>query len=151
LIVIVVIVLFVVVPAILGALLYSMVVGFVPRPPEAPTGVWGMKMPVSDTEYRIDFGKVTTEPKPIDLEIILELNGTTEGVYSFSTNDDGALTLSAGMNVCTMTYHDLADNQKINVGDQLRLTGLSPRSDYTIKMMWAPTGDQITSANFSTP
>ncbi len=116
-----------------------------------PTGTWGAKTPVSNTAYNVDFGKVNPEPQPIDLRIILIRNGTTEGMYSFSSNDDGPLYLDGGTNVGTLTYADLADNQRINIGDQLKLTNLYPNSDYTLKMVWGPTGDQITSTTFSTP
>ena len=152
--VIVIIVVFVL-PMVMAAGLYFVVIGLAPTdfPPGAqvPTGTWGAKTIVSNTAVNIDFGKVNPEPMPVNLEIILVRNLTTEGVYSFSGNDDGALTLSRGVNIGTLTYADLADNQRINIGDQLKLTGLNPNSDYTIKMIWVPTGDQITSTSFSTP
>jgi hypothetical protein len=116
-----------------------------------PVGTWGAKTVNSNTAVNVDFGKVNPEPYPVDLEIILVRNGTIEGKYSFSNNFDGPLILSAGADVGTLTYADLADNQKINIGDQLRMTNLAPDSDYTLKMIWGPTGDQITSTTFSTP
>lgn len=151
--VIVIIVVFVL-PMVMAAVLYFVVIGLAPMDfpgPQVPTGTWGAKTLVSSTAINIDFGKVNPEPRPVDLEIILIRNGTAEGVYSFSGNDDGALTLSRGVNIGTLTYADLADNQRINIGDQLKLTGLNPNSDYRIIMIWGPTGDQITSTGFSTP
>ncbi len=150
---IIVIVIFVL-PTVMAAVLYFVVIGLAPTDfPDSlvPTGTWGAKTLVSSTAINIDFGKVNPEPRPVDLEIILVRNWTTEGVYSFSGNDDGVLTLSRGVDIGTLTYADLADNQRINIGDQLKLTGLNPNSDYRIIMIWVPTGDQITSTGFSTP
>lgn len=115
-----------------------------------PTGTWGAKMPISNTAYDVDFGKISPEPQPMDLKIILVRNLTVEGTYSFTSNFDGPLSLTGGTNVGTLTYADLADNEKVNIGDRLRLRNLAPNSDYTLKMIWGPTGDQITSTTFTT-
>ncbi len=144
-------ILMVAITVVLAAVLYIMVIGLAPTGSVIPTGTWGAKTLVSNTAYNVDFGKVNPEPKPVDLELILIRNGTDEGNYSFSGNDDGALKFASGVNLGTLTYSDLADNQKVNIGDQLKLTGLTPRSDYTLKMIWSSTGDQITSTSFTTP
>jgi flagellin-like protein len=144
-------ILMVAITVVLAAVLYIMVIGLAPTGSVIPTGTWGAKTVNSNTAVNVDFGKVNPEPKPVDLEIILVRNGTDEGKYSFAGNTDGALTLASGTNLGTMTYADLADNEKVNIGDQLRLTGLSPNSDYTLKMIWSSTGDQITTTTFSTP
>ncbi len=144
-------ILMVAITVVLAAVLYIMVIGLAPSGSVVPTGTWGARTVISSTEVTYDFGKVNPEPKPVDLEIILVRNGTDEGKFSFSTNNDGPLTLSSGVNVGTLTYADLADNQKVNIGDQLRMTSLTPDSDYTLKMIWGQTGDQITSASFDTP
>ena len=144
-------ILMVAITVVLAAVLYIMVIGLAPSGSVVPTGTWGAKTVNSNTAVDIDFGKVNPEPKPVDLEIILTRNNTDEGKYSFNNNDDGALVLASGVNLGTLTYADLADNQKVNIGDQLRMTGLSPNSDYTLKMIWTSTGDQITSTTFSTP
>ena len=149
--VVVVIAVFVVVPIILSAVLYSMVTGFEPRGMVVPTGTWGAKTVVSSTSVIVEFGKINPEPMPVELDIILIRNGTVHGMYSFSSNDDGTLVLTQGSDVGTLFYHDLADNQRINIGDQLEMASLYSNSDYTIKMIWGPTGDQITSTTFSTP
>jgi hypothetical protein len=149
--VVVIIAVFVVVPIILSAVLYSMVTGFEPRGMVVPTGTWGAKTIVSNTAVNVDFGKINPESRPVDLEIILVRNGTAEGIYMFTSNDDGPLILTWGEYVGTLTYADLADNQRINIGDQLKMTNLHPNSDYRLMMIWVPTGDQITSTTFSTP
>jgi hypothetical protein len=155
-IVIAVIVVFVVVPMIISAVLYSFVSNF--EPPgfpgsQVPTGTWGAKTVLSNTAVNVDFGKINPEPIPMDIEIILIRNGTAQGTYIFADNNDGSLYFAAGSgtDVCDMEYSDLADNQRVNIGDQLKLTHLRPRSDYRIRMIWGPTGDQITSTTFSTP
>ncbi len=116
-----------------------------------PTGVWGQKIVLSSTEVHVEFGKVSSDPRPTQLKIILIRNMTVEGTYVFTSDFDGPLALSSGTNVGTLTYADLADNERINTGDKLMITNLWPGSDYIIRMIWAPTGDQITSTTFSTP
>jgi hypothetical protein len=134
-------------------LLLSPTPGYAPSCCVVPTGVWGMKTPVSPTAYNVDFGKVSGEPMPMDLEIILIRNLTAQGTYVFGSNDDGDLMflVGSGTDLCDIDYSDLTNNQKVNPGDSLILTHLAPRSDYQIKMIWAPTGDQITSTIFSLP
>lgn len=152
-IVVVLLVIFIVVPAVLGAFLYMIVIDTTPPPYDhVPTGVWGQKTPVSSTAYNVDFGKVQGEPNPMDLEIILVRNVTTHGAYVFAHPYDGALIFRAGsgFDIADIEYDDLDDNSKVNTGDSLMLTGLAPQSDYTLKMIWAPTGDQITSTFFAT-
>jgi hypothetical protein len=153
LIVIVVIIVVVVGPMIMAAIMYSMVTGLESSQSEAPTGVWGPPIPLSNTEFYVDFGRINPEPRPMDIEIILVRNGTVQGTYVFASNDDGALSflVGSGIDIADITYSDLADNQRVDIGDQLRLTQLSPNSDYRIMMIWYPTGDQISSTTFSTP
>ncbi len=145
-------ILMVAITVVLAAVLYIMVIGLAPSGSVIPTGTWGKKTPVSNTAYDVDFGRVNPDPKPVDLEIILLRNGTFEGKYSFSNNDDGVLTLAPGStDVGTITYVDLADNQKVNIGDKLKMTNLYPDSSYDLVMIWSATGDQITSTSFDTP
>ncbi len=142
----------IILPVILSFVLYMMVIDMEPNTHmTVPTGIWGARTYISSTEVWMDFGRISPEPRPVDLEIILVANYTTDGLYTFATNNDGMLTLAAGSNVGTLTYVDLADNQRVNIGDQLRMTNLMPNSDYVLRMIWGPTGDQITSTGFSTP
>jgi hypothetical protein len=98
----------------------------------------------------VDFGLVDPVPKPMELEINLVKNGTEEGTYTYSSNNEGALIFARGIDVCDIEYIDLADNKKVNRGDMIRLTDLAPGSHYTLKMIWGPTGDKITETTFST-
>lgn len=147
---IVVIVVFVV-PTVLAAVLYLMVIDLAPTDSVVPTGVWGSKTLISSTSISVDFGKVNPEPRPVYLSIILIRNGTEQGRYVFNSNSDGALSIISGVPVGTLTYRDLTDNERVNTGDSLLITDLQPNSDYSLKMIWAPTGDQITTTSFSTP
>lgn len=115
-----------------------------------PTGQWGPCDEKSNSEVWIDFARVTPEPRPTQLKIVLVRNGTYQGRYTFQTDNDGPLALVSGVDVGTLTYEDYIDNEKVNTGDMLILTSLFPGSDYTIMMFWGATGDLIASKDFST-
>ncbi len=149
--VVVIVIILIVVPVILSFILYWMVMGIAPDGDTVPTGAWGTKTVMSPTEVRVNFGHVSPEPRPVDIDIILVRNMTTQGRYVFPHNQDGYLTFGSGTDIADITYSDLADNERINIGDQLIFTSLTPGSDYTLRMIWGPTGDQITSTTFSTP
>ena len=125
----------------------------VPPPPPAyrPTGSWGSTYIVSATEVNVEFSKVVPEQRPVDLEIVLVRNETTEGMNRFSDNLDRVLNLTQGTNVGTLTYVDLTNNLKVNAGDMIEMTDLAPDSEYTLMMVWGPTGDVIDRTTFSTP
>ncbi|MCK4444667.1 MAG: type IV pilin N-terminal domain-containing protein [Thermoplasmata archaeon] len=147
-------ILMVAITVVLAAVLYIMVIGLAPTGTSVPTGVWGTKTVMSSGAVNVEFGKVSGDPKPMDIEIILVRNITTEGVegeYSFASNLDGNLNFAGGIDIADIEYADLANNQKVNTGDVLKLTNLMTGSDYIIRMIWGPSGDQITSTTFSTP
>jgi hypothetical protein len=106
---------------------------------------------LSPTSIEICFGLLRPEPKPTALEIILVRNGTDEGWYSFQSDDDGPLILAGGVTIGTIVYADSEDNERVNPGDKLDITGLHPASNYEIMLIWAPTGDVITRKTFTTP
>ena len=112
---------------------------------------WGSLRIVSSTEVRVDFSKVASEPRPTLLTIKLMKDDEYIGTYAFQTNEDGPLMLIEGEDVGNLTYSDLADNQKVNVGDSIRIEDLSPHSDYVIAMFWTPTDDCMTEMYFRTP
>ncbi len=149
--IVVIVVILIVVPIIMSVILYLMVIGVAPNGHYVPTGSWGSMTIVSRTEIVVDFGRISPEPEPVDLAIILRRNGTQEGMYTFATNNDGPLILTSGSDVGTLRYADLADNQRVNIGDQLRMSNLTPGSDYVVIMIWNPTGDQLAARPFSTP
>ncbi|MCK5292279.1 MAG: hypothetical protein KAR39_09735 [Thermoplasmata archaeon] len=152
---VIVIIVIMVVPMITAAILYSFVrdLGPTDLPPSShvPVGAWGDKTIMSPTEVWVDFGWLSPAPRPVDLQIILRKNDTDEARYYFVHDRADTLDLVVGIWLGTMTYVDLADNQLVDMGDQLRMTGLAPNSDYLLRMIYYPTGDQITMTSFSTP
>jgi hypothetical protein len=112
---------------------------------------WGKEIKLSPTEVRVEFGKVSGEPRPTQLVIKLMKDDEEIGTYEFQTNEDGPLILIEGEDVGNLTYIDLANNEKVNVGDGIRIEDLSPNSEYVIAMFWAPTSDCITETYFSMP
>ncbi len=143
-------ILMVAITVVLAAVLYIMVIGMTPPTDLPPTGVLTPPKYLDATTVDIEFAKLNPEPAPMKLEISLIRNGTEEGKYGFSSNDDGVLTLISGQDVGTLTYYDLADNQKVNIGDRIRLSDLTPNSDYNLIVIWSPSGDKITSKEFRT-
>ncbi len=143
-------ILMVAITVVLAAVLYIMVMYMVPPEDVEPRGTWGPRRVLSATAVNVEFGMVTPEQKPMNLEIILLLNDSIEGKYSFSSNDDGALAFSGGTDFCDISYVDLADNQKVSVGDMIQITNLYPGSSYTLMMIWGQSGGLIASTTFST-
>lgn len=149
-IIIVVVIVVFVVPMIMAAIMYWTVIGWAPSGPVIPTGTWGQKTILSPTSVAVDFGIIWPESEPMDLSIILIRNGTEQGHYVFESNGDGTLSIIGGVPVGTLTYRDQADNQMVDAGDSILITNLLPVSDYTLRMIWSPTGDMITSTTFHT-
>lgn len=106
---------------------------------------------LSPTSIEVCFGRLNPEPKPTALEIILVRNWTDEGRYSFQSDGDGPLVLAGGVTIGTIVYADSEDNERVNLGDKLDITGLYPASNYEIMLIWVATGDVITSKTLSTP
>jgi hypothetical protein len=145
-------------PIILTIALFYSVILLTPSPKDPceayiadlPTGTFGKKEILSSTSVSVEFGKIMCDPSPTKLNIILVLNESVEGRYMFQSNDDGAMLLTNGPALGTLTYEDNADNGRVNPGDKLVLTNLTPGSDYAITLFLAMTGDYITSTTFST-
>ncbi|MCK4443258.1 MAG: hypothetical protein KAW09_01860, partial [Thermoplasmata archaeon] len=136
---------------VLAAVLYIMVINIGGGGPQPPRGAWGAMKVIDWNTVSIDFAEVTPDQAPMDLKILLMRNDTTEGTYSFTSNEDGALSLSSGADVGALAYSDLANNRKISIGDKIIMTDLAPGSEYEIIMIWVHNGDSIASATFSTP
>jgi hypothetical protein len=114
-----------------------------------PVGTWGSK--TVGQEVTVEFGHMSSQQKPTDLNLVLIMNDTTAGRYAFTSNNDGELIFFNGEEVGTLTYSDLADNERIDAGDEIALTDLAPGSDFELLMIWAPTGDRMASTTFTTP
>jgi len=143
-------ILMIAITVVLAAVLYLMN-SCTPYIPQTPTGDWGDKTVVGSTEVVVEYGPMNLRVMPMNLELILVMNDDTEGKYRYSSNDDGELTQAGGAYIGTLTYEDLADNQQIDIGDEIILSDLAPNSNYELIMAWAPTGDQIATTTFSTP
>ncbi len=144
-------ILMVAITVVLAAVLYIMVMSIEPPDDLPPIGKWGVPEVKDSHSVDVDWASLSREVRPTQLEIVLERNGTAEGTYRFSSDDEGPLAITSGVDVGTLTYADLADNQKVNTGDELRMTNLAGSSTYILKMIWGPTGDLIDTASFQTP
>ena len=116
-----------------------------------PTGGPPGKRIINSTSVAIELGRINPIPRPTDLRITLERNGTHSGQYDFQSDDDGPLVHVNGDVVGTIHYGDLADNQRVNVGDVLKIRELRPGSNYKLILSWSSTGDVIMTTSFSTP
>ncbi len=116
-----------------------------------PVGTWSEKAIVSPTEVTVDFGTLSPRTEPVEIRLTLAMNTTTWGMYGFQNNEDGELVFLSGTEAGTLIYSDLADNGWIDNGDRITLSGLTPGSDYELRMIWAPSGDRITVTYFATP
>ncbi|MHA1962289.1 MAG: hypothetical protein ACW99U_18955 [Candidatus Thorarchaeota archaeon] len=121
-----------------------------PRP--YPTGSFDSVESNNTTTALAVFGSISNNPEPVNLVIQLETD-TTIARYSWNGNGDGEVLERNPIDVDlgSITYHDLENNEEVNEEDYLYISGLSPDSDYTIRLIWSPTGDAITWSSFSTP
>jgi hypothetical protein len=119
-------------------------------PASPPTGEFAKVEVIDQTSVTLEFSRMYPQQEPMKIEIVLEKNDV-ESEYWFVSNEDGELHLRRGSDIGTLTYEDMADNQIINAGDMLDITNLEPGSDFNVKMIWMPTGDEIASKAFSTP
>jgi flagellin-like protein len=143
-------ILMVAITVVLAAVLYIMVMSIGPPIGVAPLGKWDAPELITSTEVNVGWARISSDTKPMDLEIVLVLNSTSEGTYSFTSDDDGVLTVTDGIDVGTLTYADLANNGKVNSGDAIKMTNLVPGSDYKLIMLWKPMGDQMDFTTFTT-
>ena len=141
-------ILMVVITVVLAAVLYTMV--SCARLSPIPIGTWCDETMVSSTEATVEFGEMSRKIRPMNLEFILIRNSTTEARYGFSSNTDEHLALKSGTGIGTLTFENLGDRICVDAGDRMRLTNLTPNSEYILKMIWAPSGDEMASVTFST-
>jgi flagellin-like protein len=142
-------ILMVAITVVFAAVLYSMA-WTCATPIPIPTGIWCNEKVISSTEAVVEFGNMSRDIRPMNLEFILIRNNTTEARYGFSSNDEEELVLVDGPNIGTLTFENLKNILCVDRGDRMRLTNLAPNSDYILKMIWAATGDEMDSVAFST-
>lgn len=132
-------------------ILSIMIIGHAPGSCCLPVGSWMEPEIKSPTEVDVPFGHMTPEPPLTDLMIILVMNDSHEGRYTFQSNYSQELIRESGDDVGVLYYSDLTDNEKVNIGDEIQMVDLLPDSEYTIKLYYAPTGDWMATENFRTP
>lgn len=142
-------VLMVAMTVVLAAVLYVMVGNCATRNP-IPIGVWCDKTEIGSTKATVEFGEMSRKIRPLNLEFVLIRNNTTEATYGFSSNADEQLVLKNGTSIGTLTFENHGDMICVDAGDRMILTSLAPNSEYVLKMIWAPTGDDMDSITFST-
>ncbi len=104
----------------------------------------------SPTSATVFFCTFSTEPRPVNLKIVLQTE-TSSGNYIFPSNETGTnLVLESGHNLGTIEYVDLDNDEKVDFGDRLLVTNLVPGSNYTIKLLWMD-GSVLDSVPFFTP
>ncbi len=124
-----------------------------PTVPEPfPTGSFKSVEATNESTAEAVFGDISDNPEPVNLMIQLETD-TTIARYSWNGNGDGEVLERNPIDVDlgSITYYDLENNEEVNEGDYLYISGLSLDSDYSIRLIWNPTGDAITWSSFSTP
>ncbi|MCK5291682.1 MAG: hypothetical protein KAR39_06675 [Thermoplasmata archaeon] len=119
-------------------------------PIPTPTGSFSGVEVINATTANLTFGKLSNNPHPTMLNIIVE-NTTGKGTYFFQSDGDGSLILHHGDDMCNDTYHDSEGDEKVDGGDYLLFTGLGSKSQYTIQLIWGPNGELISQVTFSTP
>lgn len=121
-----------------------------------PPNQWSLEFQVTgSTTATVTFAKMGMSLEPTGLKVQLRLsNFTASANYTLPTNNDGE-TLSRNQtdpDLATIVYRDLDDNGRVDVGDYLELTGLSPGSSYFLIMFWTPIENCVIDAgSFSTP
>lgn len=161
---IVVVFLAVIIP--LFSVFFLMIGGEAPGCCSTMTGHFGNAETTSNSTATVEFAGFSYSPAPERISIVVEtslslgLFGvplmdsfylTFEGTYSFPHNDDGVrLQFEGNLNLADIKYKDYADNGRVNSGDQLRLSGLSPGVTYTVKMLWED-GTELDSIRFEMP
>jgi len=97
----------------------------------------------SNITATIDVPHSLYSQNPTDMMIILS-SPSQSGTYFFPSGDDGVvLELIDGVSTGTVTYRDLADNGRINPGDQLLLSDMEEGAKYNMSFVWSPGGDLI--------
>jgi flagellin-like protein len=126
-------ILMVAITVVLAAVLYVMVMGFGGSDTQTPTGSFTTADNKGGGEYWLYLGVIT--PSTNWDECKLSVNGTVSVILTKDYND----TLG-GVGV---TLHDLADDEKISVGDYLVLTDIT--EDTPIALIFSETGGAICS------
>jgi len=139
-------ILMVAITVVLAAVLYVMVMGFGGPSNNVPTGSFSAKDKVTGGE-KLTFGVITPEKAPTALKVSITTSAGTD-VYTWAADDSKTLTSTTTLTgVTAVGYTDLAGNKIVNNGDYLSIT--APAGSYTVALLYASSGDQITSTTFT--
>ena len=131
-------ILMVAITVVLAAVLYVMVIGFGGGTTQAPPGNISPTVMITNTSVKIPFGPFNPIPKPMDIGVILDNNGTLIEM-SFSSAPAGEDTFMVVTGAANATYHDYNyQGNQINNGDYIIVEGLTPDTSYTILVYHAP-------------
>lgn len=118
--------------------------------PVIPTGQFYVE-DTDTTTAKITFSTVFCDAPPTRLRIGLKVDDEYSW-FSFSNDESGAtLTVISGENIATIVYYDLEQNGRVELGDYLAISGLTPDTEYTISLVWQETGDLLDTDVFTTP
>lgn len=135
---------------VLAAVLYIMVIGLAVTPEGHTTGNWGIVKATSNTTALASFAGFSDPPVPTSLRVVLS-TPTQSGTYFFPSNEDGVtLVKESGDDTGTFVYRDYGTNEKVNGGDELWISDLSPGTFYTLKML-SGEGQVLHTKVFTTP
>lgn len=154
----IVVIVVVVVPIVLSAVLYFMVVGFSGTGTQTPTAQ--MVKSSTATGLRFTLAGITKDTQWGDVRILLQDETTTDswtpttaGLTGFAgkTYNGGAQAIGGGKNVY-LNVTDLVGNGYINGGDYISCepgTAFSASSTYTLTLIYAPTGSEMTHSTYT--
>lgn len=132
------------------ALYIAMISGPEAPPLNVPTGSIDDIDDIGATTATVILGKIEDNPPPAPLAFRF-INETDSVIFQWQGNaTNGSYQPFNKPTTITIIYNDVDGNDEVNKGDFLELTGLAPSTEYTIQLIWDPTGDNITSATFST-
>ncbi len=146
-------ILMVAITVVLAAVLYVMVIGFGGGGATAPPGTMTALTPTSQWNATLTFGSFEPAPEPMEIRIILS-STALEITYSFSSQPTASpFIMTASTGGAEYTDYNVAGNQ-INSGDFLKVTGLTPNTQYTIKVFHIQSNDMCAltgTTSFATP
>lgn len=129
--------------------LYIAVISGPEAPPlNVPTGSIDDINDIGATTATVILGKIEDNPPPTRLAFQF-INETDSVTFRWQDNITSYQPFNKPSTI-VITFNDVDGNDEVNKGDFLELTGLAPSTEYTIQLIWDPTGDNITSATFST-
>lgn len=132
------------------ALYIAMNSGLEAPPMNVPTGSIDDIDNIGATTATVIIGKIEDDPPPRAFAFQF-INETDSVIFQWQGNaTNGSYQPFNKPTTIAITFNDANGNDEVNKGDFLALTGLTPSTEYTIQLIWDPTGDDITSATFST-